>query len=383
MGYDLDNLRKELDSIDKDITDLYIKRLKVCTGVARYKKETGKKIYDAKREEEKLAILSSYVESGFDKKAIVELFRQIMTISRRYQFTQIGDPSDTAYGYNICDKIEAINDSTDKKIVYQGVEGAYSHIATRNIFGKDANLTSADTFADAIDMVEDSKADYAILPLENSLAGAVDEVYNLLISRDVVIVAEYMQPIRHALLAAPGTVISDIKTVYSHPQGFMQCEEFLSEHAQWNKVTTLNTAIAALTVATDNNKKNAAIASSEAGIRYGLIKLASDINTAKNNTTRFAVISKKKIYTKDANKISLMFETSHKSGALYNLLGSFLFNDINMLKLESKAIKDRDWEFRFFVDIEGNLSDNNIKNALDNIKEEASALKILGCYKEI
>ncbi|MEG0566716.1 MAG: prephenate dehydratase domain-containing protein, partial [Hungatella sp.] len=195
-----------------------------------------------------------------------------------------------------------------------------------------------------------------------------------------VIVAETFLTVNHALLGIPGADISDIGTVYSHPQALMQCSEFLNQHPQWRQISVENTAVAAQKVLADQDPKQAAIASEDAGRRYGLPVLQSTINHNKENMTRFLILTRERIYTQTADKISICFELPHRSGSLYNMLGNFIYNGVNLMMIESRPILGKNWEYRFFVDIEGNLSDSSIQNALKSISEEAANLQILGNY---
>ena len=228
--------------------------------------------------------------------------------------------------------------------------------------------------------VANKEADFGVLPLENSSAGQVGDVYDLLTRYDNTIVGEYYLPVRHCLLGLQGADIDKIQTVYSHPQGLMQCGKFLNEHSSWQQISQANTAMAAQKVIKENNPKTAAIASETAAKLYGLEILEEGINDNKTNTTRFIIVSRKKCYRRDASKISIMFEIPHESGSLYTILSHMIYNDLNMTKIESRPIPEQPFEYRFFVDFEGNLADAAVENAILGIKEEAARLKILGNY---
>ena len=231
-----------------------------------------------------------------------------------------------------------------------------------------------------MEAVESGEADYAVIPIENSSAGAVSDNYDLLICHNNVIVAEVYIPVNHMLLGLPGAALEDIKAVYSHPQALLQSSKYLNSHSQWKQLSVENTAVAAKKILEDQDKSQAAVASRVAGKLYGLETLASGINYNKNNTTRFIILAREHIYCKDAKKVSLCFELPHKSGTLYNMLGNFIYNGVNMMMIESRPILKRNWEYRFFVDIEGNLSEPSIQNALKAISEESANMRILGNY---
>ena len=192
--------------------------------------------------------------------------------------------------------------------------------------------------------------------------------------------AETFLTVNHALLGLPDARTEDIRTVFSHPQALMQCSEFLNANRQWKQISVENTAVAAKKVLEEGDATQAAVASEIAGELYGLKVLSSSINHNKNNTTRFIILSKEAVYREEAEKISLSFELPHKSGSLYNLLSNFIYNGVNMFMIESRPIPGRNWEYRFFVDIEGNLSQASIQNALKGISEEGRNMRVLGNY---
>lgn len=177
-----------------------------------------------------------------------------------------------------------------------------------------------------------------------------------------------------------GTDIDKVTTVYSHPQGFMQCEKFLSKHKDWQQISQANTAGSAKKVLEENDKTHVAIASEEAAEVYNLSVLAKKINDLDNNTTRFVIVTNTRKFVKNAKKMSIVFETANEPGTLYNLLSHIIYNGLNMNKIESRPIEGRPWEYRFFIDFEGNIDDPAVMNALRGIQEEAKAIKLLGNY---
>lgn len=276
-------------------------------------------------------------------------------------------------------KCKEYMDSDIKKIVYQGVEGAYSHIVTQTLF-PDTDTENVNTFEDAINSVLNGEASYCVVPIENSSAGIVTDIFDLLLKKDVVIVAEYDLHISHCLLGIKGAKFSDIKRVYSHPQALMQCASYLKEHPEWSQISLLNTAVSAKKVKNEGNIEQAAIASELSAKLYGLDILDMGINRNSNNTTRFVVLSKEKIFSKGSNKLSLILELPHEKGMLYNILGIFVLNGLNLLKIESRPIPEKTFEYRFFIDIEANLNLENVSNVLETLKNKVPFLKILGNY---
>ena len=271
-------------------------------------------------------------------------------------------------------------DKTNVKVVYQGVEGAYAHEAALQYFGEDVDAYHVASWRDAMEEVKQGRADYAVLPIENSTAGSVTQVYDLLMEYDNYIVGETFLKVEHALIGLPEAEISDIKRVYSHPQALMQSEGYLYQHKDWQQISVSNTAASAMKILEDGNVSEAAIASRRAAAIYGLKVLKESIQDNDLNTTRFVIVGKDKIYAKDASKISICFEIAHESGSLYEMLSHFIFNNLNMTKIESRPIESRNWEYRFFIDFIGKLGDAAVKNALRGIDEEACSFKILGNY---
>lgn len=373
---DLTELRVQIDAIDKEIVELYEKRMDICKEVAQYKIENGKKVFDKVREEEKIAKVKSLTHNDFNSVGIQELFEQIMSMSRKLQYQLLAEKG--ALGrlpFIAVDEIE----KEGARVVFQGAEGAYSQAAMRQYFGDKISSIHVDTFRDAMAAIEEGSADFAVLPIENSTAGIVSEIYDLLVEYENYIVGEQIIKIEHCLLGLPGTKLEDIRTVYSHPQSLMQSARFLSEH-DWKQISMQNNAFAARKVAEDKDKSQAAIASAYAGETYGLEVLKRGVNQASNNSTRFIIVTNQKIFKKDAGKISICFEVPHESGSLYHMLSHFIYNGLNICKIESRPIEDRTWEYRFFLDFEGNLSDSAVKNALRGLRDEARNMKILGNY---
>ena len=373
---DLSQLRQQIDTIDRQIVDLYEKRMDVSRQVAEYKIETGKKVFDKQREQEKIAGVKALTHNDFNRHGVEELFEQIMSMSRKLQYQLLAaHGSEGRLPFIGVDELE----TECARVVYQGAEGSYSQAAMRKFFGENVNAFHVESFRDAMSAIDEGSADFAVLPIENSTAGIVNEIYDLLVEFENYIVGEQVIPIEHCLLALPGTKMEEIKRVYSHPQSLMQSTRYLSEH-DWQQISMQNNAFAALKVAKDKDQTQAAIASEYAGQTYGLEILEKGINDSDSNSTRFIIVTNQKIFRKNANKISLCLEIPHESGSLYHILSHFIYNNLNMTKIESRPIPERNWEYRFFIDFEGNLADSAVKNALRGLREEARSMKILGNY---
>ena len=374
---DLLELRDQIDVIDDQIVSLYEKRMKIAEEVADYKIHTGKKVFDKKREDEKLKKLTEKAHSDFTKHGIYELFEQIMAVSRKRQYQLL-----TAEGLTENTGFLEVGqlDYANARIVFQGTEGAYSEQAMKTYFGEQCDSYHVDTWKDAMEAIKKKEADYAVLPIENSSAGIVSENYDLLVEYDNYIVGEQIIKIEHALLGLPDASLSDITNVYSHPQALMQCSDYLEAHRNWQKISAPNTAIAASRVSEETAVNHAAIASKITADIYNLKVLDEAIQNNKNNSTRFIIVTNKKVYSNKSSRISICFEIPHESGSLYHMLSHFIYNNINMTNIQSRPIQNKNWEYRFFIDFEGGFKDTAVLNALRGLDEETISLKILGTY---
>lgn len=374
---DLIQLREQIDQIDRQVVALYQQRMKISAGVAEYKIENGKQVFDKDRENDKLKTLTALGENAFDKHGIRELFEQIMAMSRKKQYQLM-----TAHGIYEKPDFEEVDELNyeNARIVFQGTEGAYSQLALKEYFGEHTDSYHVETWRDAMEAIRNGEADYAVLPIENSSAGIVSENYDLMVEYDNCIVGEQIIKIDHALLGLQEAQLSDITDVYSHPQALMQCARYLEMHREWEKHSLKNTAMSALKIKEDGKKYKAAIASSLTADIYGLKVLDTAIQDNQTNATRFIIVSGRRIFVKNAGKISVCFEIPHESGSLYHMLSHFIYNGINMNRIESRPVQGKTWEYRFFVDFDGNLNDAAVQNALRGLQEETICLKILGNY---
>ena len=374
----LEVLREELDRIDDQIAALYEQRMDVCGQVGEYKVKTGRKVFDRQREKEKLSDVASKVSGDFNKKGIREVYQQLMSMSRKLQYQQLVEAG--ALGRLPFIRIDHL-DKKNARVVFQGTEGAYSQAAPcSSILAETSTVSMCGHSGRPWRAIEEGAADYAVLPIENSTAGPVIEMYDLLDEFENYIVAETILPVVHTLAGLPGAKLSDISRVYSKTEALMQTSRFLDDHPDWQRISVVNTAVAAKKVLEENDISQAAVCSAYAANVHGLSVLVDGINDDADNSTRFIVVTNQKVYLKDASKISIRFELPHRSGSLYGILSHFIYNDLNMTKIESRPVKGRPWEYCFFVDFEGNLEDPAVKNAIRGLREEAQNLKILGNY---
>lgn len=375
MVVDLKESREKIDKIDKQIAELFEERMKVATDVAAYKRSTGKKIFDPVREEEKLKVLRELTDNDFNKTGIEDLFRQIMSISRKYQYQVLGTSDSFKQVFK---QTESFDVDSDTRIVCFGEHGAYTEQAMEEVFGKNITAINKNTFKEVMETVANGEAKFGVLPIENTSTGGITDIYDLLLNYDITIVAEHVVKVEQALMGLKGAKLEDIKTVYSHQQGIMQCSKFFENYPGILTKTYASTSAAAKKVSEDKDPSQAAIASKRAADIFGLDIIKEQINHESMNYTRFIIISNQKIFLPDANKISLSFEIKHQAGSLYNMLSNFYYNGLNLTKIESRPIENRNWEYRFFVDIEGNLNQPEVGNALAGISELASKFKVLG-----
>ncbi|MDE7112868.1 MAG: chorismate mutase, partial [Acetatifactor sp.] len=312
---DLGELRAGLDEIDAQIVELYERRMDICAQVAEYKIGAGKKVFDRVREQEKLGRVKALTHSEFNSRGVAELFEQIMSMSRKLQYRIMSERGiQGKLPFIGVEKLE-----TEKaRVVFQGAEGAYSQAAMLQYFGEGIESFHVDTFRDAMSAIDEGSADFAVLPIENSTAGVVSEIYDLLVEFENYIVGEQIIRIEHCLLGVPGTELSDIRTVYSHPQSLMQSARYLADHP-WQQISMQNNAFAARKVAQEGDKSQAAVASELAGKIYGLEVLQKGVNQSGTNSTRFIIVTNQKIFRTDAKKISICFEVPHESGSLYHM----------------------------------------------------------------
>lgn len=373
----LEELRTELDQIDDQIVALYEQRMKICEKVGEYKIQNGRKVFDKQRETSKLQDVESKASTEFNKKGIRELYEQLMSMSRKLQYQQLVQAG--ALGRLPFIEVQAL-ETGNARIVFPGTDGAYSQAATKHYFGENCNSFYVRTFREAMEAIEEGAADYAVLPIENSTAGSVDEMYDLLVEFENYIVGETIIPITHTLSGLPGTDLKDIERVYSKGVALMQASRFLDEHADWQQISVANTAIAAKKILEEQDKSQAAVCSAYAAKVHGLTVLEDNINDDPDNSTRFIIVTNQKIFLKHAHKISICFELPHTSGSLYHLLSHFIYNDLNMTRIESRPMEGRNWEYRFFIDFEGNLADAAVKNAIRGLREESRNMRILGNY---
>lgn len=378
---DLSDIRKEIDSIDTQIVELFKRRMSCADAVAAYKRAHDLPVLDRSRERELLSRRAAQVPE--DMKVYTEvLFELLMEASRNRQGECLGTGGHT---------VEQIRDALahspelfprDAYVACQGVEGAYQQIATDRIF-RHANIGYFDTFDAVFRAVEENYADFGVLPIENSTAGSVNQVFDLMMRHNFHIVRTCRLKVDHNLLAKPGCGLGDIRHIYSHEQAINQCGEFLSSLEGVTVHACENTAMASKMVAESERRDVAALASRACARIYGLDVLASSVQDQGNNYTRFACISKDLAIYPGADRSTFMLVVNHEPGALYKVLAKFYDLDINIIKLESRPIPDRDFEFMFYFDIDCPAASPEFFTLVRSLESTCEEFRYLGSYSEV
>ena len=376
----LDTLRERIDEVDRQLVDLFKERMAISAGVAQYKRANGKQVYDAARERAKLTAISELAGEEFADYSRV-LYATIMSLSRSYQEKLLGTQSKTQ---EIIEKAEAETTKlfpVTAKVACQGIEGAYSQIAAQKLFEL-PQIEYFPTFDGVFDAIESGKCDYGVLPLENSTAGSVGKVYDLILKKNFYIVRSLRLKIDHNLLAKKGLCPEDIKEVFSHEQAISQCASFLKANPQIKVTACPNTAMAARLAAETERNDVAALSSRDCAELYGLANLVANVQDNANNYTRFICISRKPEIYPGADKTTIMMIAPHKPGALYVLLSHFFAHGINISKLESRPLPDRDFEFLFYLDLDVSVYSPKLPMVLAELERQSEQFRYLGSYIE-
>ena len=364
MDNRLEEARKIINKVDAQMAELFVERMRAAELVYAYKKEYGLPILDAKREAAVIERNASAIEDEVLRGYYIDFLRDVMAVSRAYQYRM----------------------QSGLKVAYSGVEGAFAHIAAKRAF-PNAQLFSVGDFKKAYRAVEMGEYDCAVLPIENSYAGDVGAVMDLMFSGSLYVNRMIELKVEHNLLACPGAKMEEIRTVVSHPQALEQCAEFIRAHG-WETLAYTNTAVAAKYVSEANDPTIAAIASDETASLFGLNILAQGVNASQVNTTRFAVFTRAPHLPDPKNNdgsdhFILVFTTRNEAGALalpLNIIGA---HDFNMRNLRSRPMKDVNWSYYFFVEAEGNINTQSGQNMLSELSAVCAKLKLVGTYSEV
>lgn len=371
----LDELRANLDGVDKRLLEALATREGIIREVATLKTGAPAPLRDRKREEDILTRLADLGEAaGLDRYFVVAVFRNILEHSVRVQQEALID---------VDNPVRRLDRAAT--IAFQGGPGAYSHIAATRHFGArgvEVGYRGYPSFREMLEAVRSGAADYGMLPIENTTAGSINDAYDLLASMDLVLVGEEIQPVDHCLLVLPGTKLEDVRRVMSHPQAIAQCSDFLESLRTAKVEAYIDTALSAEKVRADGDASQAAIASDEAGRLHGLEVLRRGIQNQRENFTRMVVVAAQPLRfdSRIPCKTSLIIATKHEEGALLRCLNVLAAHDLNLTKLESRPRAGTPWEYLFYLDFEGNLADPRVTDAIAALSEHTSYLKVLGTY---
>ncbi len=378
---ELTELRKQIDEIDDQLVRLFCQRMDISAQVADYKKEHSLPILVPARER---AILQEVAQKAGPELANYTraLYAMIFELSRSYQSKQNGGSKELYR--QITQAIEATPNLFPQApmVACQGVEGAYSQLACEKIFPNPMILYFK-TFDGVFQAIDQGLCQYGILPIENSTAGSVTKVYDLMIQHNFYIVRTFRLKIDHNLLVNPGAKLEDIREIYSHEQAINQCSSFLRGLKGVNVVPVANTAVASEMVASSGRKDVAALSSRSCADLYGLHNIASSVQDKGNNRTRFICISKKMEIYPGSDKTSIMMVLNHKPGALYRVLARIYALGINVTKLESRPIPDREFEFMFYFDLETSIYSEQFVQLMCELDDLCEEFKYLGSYTEV
>ena len=378
---DLQELRGKIDAIDDQLIQLFAQRMDIAAQIGDYKKERNLPVFVPAREREKLKDVAEKAGPEMANYTRV-LYSMLFELSRSYQSKR----SDTLTP--LFNEITKAISGTQKllptapMVACQGVEGAYSQIACEKIF-KNPFIMYFKSFDGVFNAIEQGLCQYGILPIENSTAGSVKKVYDLMIRHKFYIVRTFRLKVDHNLLVNPGTRESDIKEIYSHEQALNQCTDFLAKFKGAKIIPVENTAVAAQMVASSGRKDVAALSSRSCAELYGLKTLASSVQDQGNNYTRFICISKNLEVYPGSDKTTIMMILNHRPGALYRVLARLYVLGINVTKLESRPLPDRDFEFMFYFDLDTSIYSEEFVQLMCELDDLAEEFTYLGSYSEV
>ena len=378
---DINELRSQIDSVDKQIIELFRQRQAISENIAAYKLAAGKPIYDPERERKKLVEVAGLAGEDLRTGAIM-LFSTLFDLSSTRQMQVMNKTSDLAQ------RITAAIENTPKQfpqypiVACQGVEGAYSQIACEKIF-RTPNIMYFQNFEGVFAAIENGLCEYGVLPIENSTAGSVNRIYDLMAQHNCYVVRSARLKVDHSLLAKKGTKLSDIKEIFSHEQAINQCAGFLKTLPGVKVTVVENTAMAAKMVAESERTDVAALSSHSCASLYGLDCLASSVQDKGNNFTRFICISKNLEIYPGADRTSIMCVVPHRPGSLFKVLSRFFALGINLVKLESRPIPDRDFEYMMYFDFDTPLYSKEFVQVISELETMCEEFRYFGSYSEI
>lgn len=378
---ELKELRREIDTVDRQMVELFRRRMEITRQVGEYKAARGLPVLDQERERQVLTEKGELAGEEL-RPAVIKLYQTIMALSRRQQRDLAGRGADNPGLRRYLDALARVRRPVENpRVVYQGVPGAYSEQACVNVFGEGVAAEGLEQFEDCFKALKEDRADYAVMPIENSSTGAIRQIYDLLTQYECHLVGETTVKVEHCLMAPVGATLDTITHVYSHEQGLFQCEQYLKNHPDWERMPQADTAGSAQMVAAIGDITKAAICSERAAALYGLTILARGINHNSHNTTRFVVVSPEPELRPGADKVSTLFVLPHQAGSLNEVLTVLAVHGLNMVKLESRPIPEHSWEYMFFLEFTGSLTDPAADDAIHELAQTTGDFRVLGNFK--
>ncbi len=379
---ELDLLRGAIDEVDRQIVSLFERRMQVTKQVGAYKKTVGMPVLDPKRERDVIQKKIDWLHDPELRTDVTTLYETIMALSRKQQRKMVHEGTELPAFARFAQSIRNARPPVQNpRVVYQGEPGAFSEMAAISFFGNEVNAKGLYQFEDPFLALHRGEADYAVLPIENSSTGAIRQVYDLLAQYQCYLVGETTVRVRHCLMSLPGTRLEDIQTVYSHEQGLFQCEPFLNAHPQWQQVAQADTAGSAKLVAELQDPTKAAICSARAAEIYGLEILAEGVNSNSQNTTRFVVIAPQMELREGRDKVCISFTIPHESGSLHEVLTIFAVHGLNLVRLESRPIPMHSWQYMFFTEFLGDITDPAMDGVMHELTQITEDLRVFGNFK--
>jgi len=378
---ELEAIYRQIEDADRAINELFVRRMELCADLVREKKARGMVLSEVPREREGRLRFREQAGPEMEEYAGV-LYSTMVDVCQSYQTAVVGQESE------LCRSIRQALENTEQlfpekaTIACQGVEGAYSQIAVEKLF-RQPSITYVKQFEAVFDAIDKGLCRYGVLPLENSTAGSVNKVYDLMMKYNFTIVRSVRVKVSHCLLAKPGVKMEEIREIFSHEQAINQCADFLKQHPDIRVTPCANTAMAAKMVAESDRQDIAALSSHNCAHLYGLQTLANSVQDKGNNYTRFICISKKPEIFPGANHTSIMLTTPHSPGALYRIIARISSLGINLTKLESRPLPDQDFEFMFYFDLDMSVYSPALMHLMADLESLCETFRYLGSYSEI
>jgi len=373
MNEKKENPRAEIDAIDDELLRLLNTRAAIALKVGEAKRRIDTSLCDHNREQEVLTRLSAENQGPLDEQSVTRIFQRIIDECLHIQQQATADAGKS--------EAEIANFNAEGRVAFLGECGSFSEEAVKKLLGENAETIPRATFEKLFAAIDEAGADYILAPLENSLVGSVHRCYDLLLESSLTIAAEIILPISHFLIGCEGASFEAIETVESHPVALAQCERFFAAHPHIKRVATNDTAGSVRRVTENRDLSRAAIAGRRAANIYGGVILQEYLEDYSENYTRFVLLAPNPDISKAVgNKISLVIRLAHRPGALHDALRPFVRRGIDLLKIESRPIKERPWQYNFYLDLQAPASESELRGALDEIYEQAEEVRYLGRY---